>query len=217
VPKPVKTLIAILLLPFCYGAFRAVLRVLQASGQWEGFLVAWLGGISCWLVIYLLLPRPMWMYVFGHELTHVLWGWIFGARVKRFKVTSRGGHVVLTRSNFLVALAPYFFPLYAVLVVGGFAVGHWIWGWHEFQVWFHWLTGVAYGFHITLTWQVLQTEQSDLTSQGVFFSMVVIFLGNVVVLLLGLPLLTQQVGMGTALWWWWRESLEPIRWLIQAL
>jgi len=29
-----------------------------------------LAGAACWVVIFLLLPKPMWIYVFGHELTH---------------------------------------------------------------------------------------------------------------------------------------------------
>ena len=54
----------------------------------------------------------MWIYVVGHELTHVVWSWLFGGKVKKFRASSSGGEVVVTKSNFLVALAPYFFPLY---------------------------------------------------------------------------------------------------------
>ena len=50
-------------------------------------------------------------------------------------------------------------------------------------------------FTSRLTFHVLQTQQSDITSQGWLFSAVVIFLGNVCVLLFGLPLLTAKVGM----------------------
>ena len=67
------------------------------------------GGAACWVVIYLLLPKPMWIYVFGHELTHALWVWLFGGSVKKFKVTSDGGHVIVDKTNFLIALSPYFF------------------------------------------------------------------------------------------------------------
>ena len=52
--------------------------------------------------------------------------------------------------------------------------------------------GAAYAFHITLTWQILKTRQTDITSQGCLFSAVVIFLGNALVLLLALPVLTGQ-------------------------
>jgi hypothetical protein len=47
-----------------------------------------LAGAACWVVIFLLLPKPMWIYVFGHELTHALWTWLFGGQVKKMKVTS---------------------------------------------------------------------------------------------------------------------------------
>ena len=138
-----------------------------------------LAGAACWLVIFLLLPKPMWIYVFGHELTHALWTWLFGGQVKKMKVTSDGGHVVISKTNFLIALAPYFFPLYAVLVIAVFALGHLIWDWHSYLVWFHLAVGAAYAFHVTLTWHTLKTRQSDITSQGYLFSAVIIFLGNV--------------------------------------
>src|SRR5471030_2863058 len=137
----------------------------------------------------------MWIYVFGHELTHALWTWLFGGRVKKMKVTSKGGHVVISKTNFVIALAPYFFPLYAVIMILAFAIGHLIWDWKNYFVFFHLLIGAAYAFHLTLTFHVLQTRQTDITSQGYLFSAVVIFLGNVCVLLFGIPLLTARVGM----------------------
>jgi hypothetical protein len=162
-------------------------------------------------VIYLLLPKPMWVYVMGHELTHALWTWLQGGRVKKFKASAKGGHVVVTRSNFVVALAPYFFPLYAVLVVAGFMAGHWIWNWHNYLVWFHLLLGAAYAFHVTLTWHILKHEQSDITEQGYLFSGVVIFLGNVGVLLIGIPLLASKVDVSTALSWWLKCTGEVVQ------
>lgn len=204
-PKWVKVLLGILLLPLCIGAISALSRVLMVSGHAMHFWVAALGGAACFMTVYVLLPRPMWVYVFGHELTHALWTWLFGGRVKRFKVTPRGGHVVITKTNFLIALAPYFFPVYAVLVALIYVVGHLIWGWKPYAVVFHLLLGAAYAFHLTLTWQALDTEQTDITSQGVFFSAVVIVLGNLVVLLAALPPLT-GVRTTDALVWWIRET-----------
>jgi hypothetical protein len=202
VPKWIKFIIAILLLPVCAGAATALWRVLRASYGADTVWVPFLAGAACWLVIFLLLPKPMWLYVFGHELTHALWAWLFGGRVKKMKVTSAGGHVVVSKTNFLIVLAPYFFPLYAVLVILAFAVGHWIWDWRGYFVWFHLAIGAAYAFHVTLTWQALKTRQTDITSQGYLFSAVIIFLGNVSVLLFGIPLLTAKVGWLNALGWW---------------
>jgi len=200
-----KTIIAILLLPFCIGAVQALFKVLAQTGQADTIWVATAGGAACWLAVFLLLPKPMRIYVFGHELTHALWTWAFGGKVKKFKATSDGGHVVVTKNNFMIALAPYFFPLYVVLVVGCFVMGHLLWGWTRYLVWFHLLVGAAYAFHITLTWHILQTRQSDITSQGYFFSAVIIFLGNIGVLLIGVPLLT-KVPVLSSLGWWMTES-----------
>jgi hypothetical protein len=201
-PKWCKLFIALLLLPVCFGAVAAFWRVLRLSGDATTIWVGLVSGAACWVVIYSLLPKPMWVYVFGHELTHVLWTWLFGGRVKKFKATPKGGHVVVTKSNFLISLAPYFFPVYAALVVAGFVIGHLIWNWSSYLVWFHLLLGAAYAFHVTLTWRILRTEQSDITQHGYLFSAVTIFLGNIGVLLLGVPLLTAKVGVLTALKWW---------------
>lgn len=205
-PKWSKTIIAILLLPVCLGAAKALWMVIHASGDASTTWIPLLAGAACWVAIYLLLPKPMWVYVFGHELTHAVWAWIFGAQVKKFKASSSGGHVVITKSNFVIALAPYFFPIYAALLIGIFLAGHLVWNWKSYLVWFHLLVGAAYAFHITLTAHVLQMRQSDITSQGYLFSAVIIFLGNVSVLLIGVPLIAERVDVMTALGWWFEGT-----------
>ncbi|MEI9863414.1 MAG: M50 family metallopeptidase [Limisphaerales bacterium] len=216
-PKWIKLIIAILLLPVCGGAGMALLKVLQACGKADTTWVPFLAGAACWIVIFLLLPKPMWLYVFGHELTHALWTWLFGGQVKKMKVTSKGGHVIISKTNFVIALAPYFFPLYVVLIIAVFALGNLLWNWHSYLVWFHLLIGAAYAFHVTLTFQVLQTQQSDITSQGYLFSAVVIFLGNVCVLLFGVPLLTAKVGMLNSLGWWAESTGMIFHWLQRVI
>jgi hypothetical protein len=213
VPKWCKTIIAVLLLPLCAGAISALWRVLRASGDADTIWVAFLSGAGCWLTVYLLLPKPMWAYVFGHELTHVLWTWLFGGRVRKFRASARGGHVIVDKSNFLIALAPYFFPFYAVLVVVVFFTANWLWKWGHYVVWFHLLLGAAYAFHVTLNWHILKHQQTDISDQGYLFSAVIIFLGNVVVLLVGIPLLVPKVEIPTALGWW----LECTRVMMQRL
>jgi hypothetical protein len=201
-PKWVKLVIAILLLPVCFGAAQALWMVIQRSGTADTTWVPLLAGAGCWIVIYLLLPKPMWLYVLGHELTHAVWAWLFGAEVKRLKVSSKGGHVLITKTNFLIALAPYFFPLYAVIVVTVFAIGHLVWDWRNYLALFDLFLGAAYAFHLTLTAHILKTEQSDITGQGYLFSAVVIFLGNISVLLVGIPLLAAKAGVWMAFRWW---------------
>ena len=210
VPKWVKMIIAILLLPICVGAGKTLWMVLSRCGSADTTYVPIAAGAACWLVIFWLLPKPMWLYVFGHELTHVLWVWLFGGSVKKFKASSTGGHVIVDKTNFLIALSPYFFPLYVVLVVAGYGTGQLIWHWKDLSPWFHLLVGAAYAFHVTLTAETLRTQQTDITSQGYVFSAVVIFLGNILVLLIGIPLLTAKVDLTTMLGWWLENTGEVI-------
>jgi hypothetical protein len=213
VPKWIKFIIAVLLLPVCAGAAMALWKVLLTSGSADTTWIPFLAGAACWIIIFFLLPKPMWIYVFGHELTHALWTWLFGGQVKKMKVTSKGGHVVISKTNFVIALAPYFFPLYAVIVILIFALGHWIWDWHSYFVYFLLLIGAAYAFHLTLTFHALQTRQTDVTSQGYLFSAVIIFLGNVAVLLFGIPLLTEKIALFKALGWLFQDTGEVFLWL----
>jgi len=117
----------------------------------------------------------------------------------------------------VIALAPYFFPLYAIVVVAIFALGHLIWNWQGYLPFFHLAVGAAYAFHITLTCHVLRTQQSDITSQGWLFSAVIIFLGNVGVLLLGIPLLTAKVGILNSLGWWLESTGMVLHWLQRVI
>ena len=201
-PKWVKMLIGLLLLPVCVATAKAVWLVLANARTADRVWLPMLAGAAAWTVVFLLLPKPMLIYVFGHELTHAVWTWGFGGQVKGFKATPDGGHVVTTKSNFLITLAPYFFPLYAVLVGLIFLIGNFIWDWGAaYRPWFHVALGAAYAFHLTLTWHILKTRQSDVTSQGYIFSGAVIFLGNAAVLVLGVPLLTGH-DLLQALGWW---------------
>lgn len=215
--KWVKFLVGVLLLPVCIGAGFALFRVVRATGAASAFWVAFLAGAACWFAIFVLLPKPMLAYVFGHELTHAIWAWVCGGRVKKFKASAQGGHVILTKTNFLIALAPYFFPLYAVMATIVFLVGDLLWNWQPWRAWFHLLLGAAYAFHVTLTWHVLQTRQTDITEQGYVFSAAVIWIGNLVVLLVSVPLLTAQVRMLDALAAWLEGTARVIHWLARLI
>ena len=79
------------------------------------------------------------------------------------------------------------------------------------------VVGAAYAFHVTLTFYTLKTRQSDITSQGYLFSAVVIFLGNVCVLLFGIPLLTKKVGILNSLGWWAESTGMIFHWLQRVI
>ena len=149
----------------------------------------------------------MWLYVFGHELTHTIWTWIFGGRVKGFRISASGGYVETTRSNALIALAPYFFPIYVWLVILVTALLGIFLDTSHYAFWIHFAIGAAYAFHCTLTCHALSMEQTDITRSGRFLSFTIIATGNGAVLLAGIPLVTSQVGVTKALSWWVSDSV----------
>lgn len=141
------------------------------------------------LLVALLFPKPWRTYVAGHELTHATWAWLFGHKVKSIRIGAKGGHVVLSDTNSLVTLAPYFFPLYAVVWAGLGAVAQRIWpavaNWLLLPAGF----GFFFAFHVAMTLQILRLRQPDIVSEGAIFSALVILVGNLVVLLLAGPIL----------------------------
>src|SRR5213082_1564589 len=118
----VKFIFAIFLLPVCailtQTFFTVFARATIAQRLWAGqeFWFFSLGAVL-WLIAFIGLPRPILLYVFGHELTHAVWVWLMGGRVSRFRVGRDGGHIMTNRTNFWIALAPYFFPLYSILAI----------------------------------------------------------------------------------------------------
>lgn len=194
-PRWSKEILGFLLLPLCVAVFRVMQSVCGAAGDALSVWIPMASGAGCWIVFYLFVPKQTWMYVVGHELTHVVWSLAFGGKLKEFKVGSKGGHVVVTKSNFLVALAPYFFPLYAILVALVFGAVHYFWPEPKAIPVFHLLLGTAYAFHVTWTLDILRTRQSDIVGQGYLFSAVVVSMGNLLVLIGGVALLSGQPSM----------------------
>lgn len=135
-------------------------------------------GFAVSAALFFLMPRPYRTYVLGHELTHALWGLLAGARVGRIKVSRRGGHVMLSKSNFMVSLAPYFFPIYAGLVVTAWCIAGWFLDLEPYRnVWLV-VVGLTWGFHITFTVYMLTQRQPDIEEHGRVFSYTVIYLAN---------------------------------------
>jgi len=82
VPKWVKFILAIVLLPVCAGAARRCGWSSRTAAA-RHHLGALAGGGRLLAVIFLMLPKPMWIYVLGHELTHALWTWPAAGRSKK--------------------------------------------------------------------------------------------------------------------------------------
>lgn len=189
----VRWAFAVLLFP-CIWAVAHQLWLMGPTLGREG-VAAWgfyaLGALA-YLAFEKLIRRPMWLYVFGHELTHAFTGLLSGARIHSFKAGTKGGEVRLSKSNAFIALSPYIFPLYAIGVVVIFAGIQHFWPKRETMWIFQFLLGMAMAFHISLTFAAFHKHQSDLKVLGFFLSGTLIVLGNSLILgILGVSLFTK--------------------------
>lgn len=137
------------------------------------------GGYALWLLVYFTMPRPVRAYVLAHELTHALWGAAMGARIMNMSVARHAGSVTLSKNNVWITLAPYFFPLYTVIVVVAFYVLGLFYEVARYQLLWLGLVGFSWGFHLTFTLSSLMQHQSDLVIYGRLFSYALIYLMNV--------------------------------------
>ena len=195
----VKFVVAIFLLPLCailsQTFFTVFARATVTQRLWAGeeFWFFSLGAVL-WLIAFFGLPRPMLVYVFGHELTHALWVLLMGGRVSRFRVGREGGHIVTDREQFLDRARALFFPALQHHRHRGFTAC---------SVCFSTcnrtagcstrLIGATWAFHFTFTCWMIPKKQTDLTDHGTFFSLVVIYLMNLLLLSVMLVLASSQI------------------------
>lgn len=183
----VKFVVGIFLLPPAWVLtqtfFTAFARTTVRDAFWstEEFWFFSLGALL-WLVAFFGLPRPLWIYVFGHELTHALWVWMLGGRVHRFHVTRKGGHIVTDKTNTWIALAPYFFPIYSLLTIALYGLVAIFVDVTPYRQLLYAIVGATWAFHLSFTCWMIPKGQPDLTYGGTFFSLVLIYLLNILLL-----------------------------------
>lgn len=178
------------------------LRLAQRFTFFEGILL--LCGAAMYLGFHFLVRRPERLYLWGHELTHLVVAKIFWRQVHGFHITSRsGGKVVIDRTNVAIDLAPYAVPLYCVATL---TVAALLQGQHRYAREVY-LPVVAFFFamHLAFSVEGFVEGQPDLRRSGRLFSGAVVLL----FLLLWLPVLgAPGTGEGLRdLWPFYREWL----------
>lgn len=177
--KTLKILLGVSLIPFCAGfTYQFASTAVSVRYRPDVPYYFLLGGFA-YVAAHILFRRPILTYVFGHELTHALFAMIFGGSVKSFHASERGGRVTITKSNFIITLAPYFFPLYTFFVL----VLYWLASAADVrgvEGWLVFLSGATFAFHIVLTLLFLRTDQDDIREHGTVFSYPLIYVFNVV-------------------------------------
>ena len=189
-----RLLLGLALLPMCWGVarsfFDALVLAAGATGGMSPEALSLLGGVMAFAMAWFALSHPVRMYVLGHELTHALWGLLFGARPSDVRVGASGGSVRLTKSNLLITLAPYFFPFYTfVVIVAALVTYAFLRPLPCLPLWLF-LVGFTWAFHVLFTLETLTQRQPDVKLYGRIFSWTFIFLVNVAIILVWIAAMT---------------------------
>ncbi len=159
-----------------YAAVSLVGRVLADPWPVAMFLAGF--GLQC-LAWWLFFRRTRFslLLTFEHELTHALFAWATLHRVTGLRATAfRGGQVTfLGAGNWLITIAPYFFPTLSVLVIvvssflpsslGSIA---------------RFLIGMSFAYHLTSTLHETHPGQTDLQQVGKLFCVLFLPTANLV-------------------------------------
>lgn len=140
-------------------------------------------GLFSYMLLLAIFQQPIRTYIFGHEMTHALWVWLFGGRVKGFRTAAAGGEVSASKTNFLIFLAPYFFPLYSAILIAVYLILSLMIQLPPVTIKIlSFLLGFTWAFHFTFTIFVLVQGQPDIWATGRIFSFPFIYLVNIIVL-----------------------------------
>ena len=163
---PVAIAALVLLVPTLLSCFDLIIACAQAPET----ILPFLGGAGLYLLVWLWTIRR-WratlLSTFEHEFTHALFAILTLHRVTELKTTwSRGGHVrILGLGNWLITVAPYFFPTVCFVLIPVFRVLTFVPTNFADAI-----VGAAFVYHITSTMRETHGGQTDLKLVGYLFS-----------------------------------------------
>ena len=187
-----RFLFGLLLIPAAIGAgYGILLHIKQLWTSSFFFLI----GFFCYTLLYPVIKKPFRSYVLGHELAHVVGIWLFRGKVHDLKVSRKGGMVHSDKNNLWISLMPYFLPIYTIFIIGIYAILSILWDLSNYNNLLAFIIGFTWSFHIWMTIHVLLKKQPDVRHSGVLFSLVIIFLINVVMLGLLLAFICPELSL----------------------
>jgi len=184
--------VVLLLLPAVVAAVGSLIgEVILAPAAIVPFVA---GFVGYWAIWHLLFKRPAWgslLSTFEHELTHAIFAWLTFHRVVGLRATWRDGGEIRYRGrgNWLITIAPYFFPTITVL----FLVVLLVWP-GEQGLWADVVIGLTAAYHGTSTWLETHRRQPDLRRVKIAFALLFLPTANVV----GLGLVIAYAHGGSA-------------------
>lgn len=159
---PCALLSIVLFVPLLEACFAVVIGCVRAPRP----ILPFVGGAGVYVLLWLWLIRwwrSTWLSTLEHEVTHAVFAWLTLHKVVGLRTTwSSGGHMrYLGRGNWLITLAPYFFPT----VCWALILFYWLVPVVPREI-AHALSGAAFGYHVTSTMRETHGGQTDLMKVG---------------------------------------------------
>lgn len=207
--------LACLSIPLLLWALVALFgRILASPWGLIPFLLGMIGFFALWRRWLGKSRIGKWLINFEHELTHAMFAWVTGHSIIDFRASmGEGSEVRFTgHGNWLILIAPYFFPTAAVvLFLMAYVMPFSALPWSGF------LLGVALGYHVISTYRETHGNPSDLKHLGRRFCWMFLPASNLAVLGLiisfahggsqGVNQWTSDVFRPIGIVWNWRNTL----------
>lgn len=167
---PSAVFLLLLLFPVLTACTSLLIEIAKAPEP----ILPFAGGLGIYLVWWTLFIRhwrTTWLSTLEHELTHALFAVLTCHRVVGIRTTWRsGGHVrYVGKGNWLVTLAPYFFPTVCMILLPVFVFVPFLQTRIGDAV-----LGAAFAYHVTSTIRETHLGQSDLHKSGFLFCLMVL-------------------------------------------
>lgn len=186
-----RIFLAVVLLPFCWVTLWTFMELFFHTTIEEGFWQSsqfWYFSIGSLLMLGWFWSKLgqsffLYLYVFGHEATHAVFVKLFGGKVLDMDWGTEGGYVTTDKTNWVIALSPYFVPFWSIVaVIVHVVIGLFYQVTALANLVFYAIIGASWAFHLAWTLWMIPREQPDLKENGTFLSLVLICLGNLLVL-----------------------------------
>ena len=143
-------------------------------------VIFFLFGITLSLIMIKFTKIPKLIYIFFHECSHAFFVLFYSGKVKKFKVTKNFGYIKTSKTNTVIRLAPYLFPMspFLILVLYYITLIYSYYHKVEIHIYYHYCFYFSFSFlhYLTTHYNVklLFLESSDLEKGKTTLSLLLI-------------------------------------------
>ena len=169
---------SILILPFSLIELRDSGVVGELFSSKVTILVGFVGYFLLWVFIFSKRSAGSFFSTFEHELTHALFAWITFKKVRGLQATWNSGGVCYIEGgeNWLIYIAPYFFPTLMLIPMALSVVVD-----RQYYDSIEIMLGAVMAYHMTSTYVETHRGQTDLQETGFLFAALFLPTANVMI------------------------------------